>query len=180
MGQIRNNWFYWAGGLDVTRILELAETKTLDDATTFGGPNDDYRRSKVAWLSGNTELMDLLFPYAESAGTWMNIDVKAIADFQYTEYHATENGKYDWHHDVDWNNNNGRDRKLSMTVQLSDPEDYEGGIFEFGEGVEQPQANSREKGTVLVFPSYLQHCVTPVTKGVRKTLVAWFEGPTWR
>ena len=99
-------------------------------------------------------------------------------EIQYTEYHATEGGKYDWHHDVDWNNSGGTDRKLSLTVQLSDPSDYDGGYFEFLE-VEQPPASSKTKGAVLAFPSYLAHRVAPVTRGVRRSLVAWFHGPTW-
>ena len=72
-----------------------------------------------------------------------------------------------------------RDRKLSVTVQLSDPSEYEGGGFEFLE-CPNPDESSRKKGTVLVFPSYLKHRVLPVTKGTRKSLVAWFEGPRWK
>jgi PKHD-type hydroxylase len=100
-------------------------------------------------------------------------------EIQYTEYHATNRGKYDWHHDVDWNNPSGLDRKLSVTVQLSDPSEYEGGDFQFME-VEQPSEEAKTKGTILMFPSYLQHRVTPVTDGVRKSLVLWFTGPRWQ
>ena len=62
-------------------------------------------------------------------------------------------------------------------MQLSDPTDYEGGDFIFSE-VETP-ANSKQKGTVLIFPSYLSHKVLPITSGVRRSLEAWFEGPRW-
>jgi PKHD-type hydroxylase len=65
-----------------------------------------------------------------------------------------------------------------MTVQLSDPSEYEGGLFKI-ENQEIPLWY-REKGTVMVFPSYLRHRVEPVTRGVRRSLVAWFEGPRWR
>lgn len=64
-------------------------------------------------------------------------------------------------------------------MQLSDSSEYEGGSFEFME-VEQPQEEAKTKGTALIFPSYLQHRVTPVTEGVRKSLVAWFSGPRWQ
>ena len=65
-----------------------------------------------------------------------------------------------------------------MTVQLSDGSEYEGGDFELRDGTANPlnQTELKQKGTVLIFPSFLSHRVKPVTKGVRKTLVAWFEG----
>ncbi|MGB0647256.1 MAG: 2OG-Fe(II) oxygenase, partial [Bradymonadia bacterium] len=77
-----------------------------------------------------------------------------------------------------WYNTAGVDRKLSVTVQLDDEGVYSGGELEFEEL--QTSANLRARGTVLVFPSYLRHRVTPVTNGVRRALVAWFYGPEWR
>lgn len=91
---------------------------------------------------------------------------------------------YDKH--VDFNGSpksKGYTRKLSMSIQLSDSEDYEGGDFEFDSSF-VPQAPDpealRKKGTVLVFPSFFLHRVTPVTKGARKSLVAWADGPLWK
>lgn len=176
----RPNWVYWHRSLDPSKILELAGKEKVAQATTFN--NDDatsHRRSKVAWLTGNQEVMDLLWPYVMSAADQMHVDVENISDFQYTEYHGSEGGKYDWHIDTNWGDTDGRDRKLSVTVQLSDGSDYLGGDFQFFE-VDGPKEHIRDKGTVLIFPSYLKHRVTPVTEGVRKTLVAWFEGPSWR
>ena len=68
--------------------------------------------------------------------------------------------------------------KLSLTLQLSDGSEYEGGNFELNDGTGQglPYDALRKKGSVLIFPSFLMHRVTPVTSGVRKTIVAWFEG----
>ena len=69
-----------------------------------------------------------------------------------------------------------------MTIQLSDSKDYEGGDFKFFDPVVQsPDPDKlRAKGTVLVFPSFLPHAVTPVTKGERKSLVVWADGPEWK
>ena len=175
----RQNWLYWRHALDVSPILEAADRRMTEDATTFGGANLDHRRSKVAWLDHEESILKMISPFAMGAAEHMGIDILPRSQLQYTEYHGSEGGKYDWHHDVDWNNSEGLDRKLSVTVQLSDPTDYTGGEFEFQE-VEQPKPECRDKGTVLVFPSYLQHRVLPVTSGVRKTLVAWFVGPRWR
>lgn len=176
----RQNWRLWAASIDVDKILEQPETQLPQRAKTFGGENLEHRISQVAWMSDNETVRFMLEPYILEAQSVMNVDVDCHdVEIQYTEYHASEGGKYDWHHDVDWNNNNGTDRKLSLTVQLSDPNDYDGGNFEFAE-VEQLPDSSRKQGTVVVFPSYLAHRVTPVTRGVRRSLVAWFSGPTWR
>ena len=81
----------------------------------------------------------------------------------------------------DWN---GLMRKLSVTVSLSDPLDYEGGNLEFAIDGDEPGKNlfqtCREiftKGSIVVFPSYVWHRITPVTKGRRLSLVQWNMGP---
>jgi PKHD-type hydroxylase len=171
----------WPNGLSqdlVQKIYAQAEKHSPKIATTFNN-NTDARSSRISWLTGDPVVHSMLTPFIFEAAEIMGITVSINAEIQFTEYHATEGGKYDWHHDVDWNNNNGFDRKLSLTVQLSSPSDYDGGNFEFNE-VEQLPKNSKELGTVVVFPSYLQHRVTPVTQGVRRSLVAWFQGPAWR
>ena len=70
------------------------------------------------------------------------------------------------------------DRKLSIIIQLTDENEYEGGNFEF-KYIQTPES-CRIQGSVLVFPSYNEHRVTEVTKGVRNSLVCWMEGPRWR
>ena len=175
----RQNWQYWHKAADVDAILDIASRETVTDATTFGGMNNEHRRSKVAWLTGNTDIMDMMWPYVESASNIMGVSVAAIADFQYTEYHGSQEAKYDWHHDVDWNKNDGRDRKLSITVQLSDPSDYEGGELVLHCGGE-PVVMNNEKGMISFFPSWVLHQVKPVTKGTRYTLVAWIHGPSFK
>ena len=74
------------------------------------------------------------------------------------------------------------DRKISAVVQLSNPEDYEGGLFEIDNDVRPPFDISRfmPRGSLLIFPSYVKHAVTPVTKGIRRSLVTWYNGPRFR
>ena len=69
-------------------------------------------------------------------------------------------------------------RKLSITVQLSDPSDYEGGDLQFLI-TREPVTAKREKGNAIVFPSFMIHQVKPVTKGVRYSLVCWCSGPAF-
>ena len=71
-------------------------------------------------------------------------------------------------------------RKLSVSVQLSDPNHYKGGNLEFADFIGTPeQKYLRPKGTVIVFPSFIPHQITPVTEGVRHSLVGWYEGLHW-
>ena len=73
-------------------------------------------------------MRDLLWEYVKRANiNAFGVDVDNYAEMQFTEYHGTENGHYHWHHDIHWTADVNSDRKLSITVQLSDPEDYEGG-----------------------------------------------------
>ena len=85
-------------------------------------------------------------------------------------------------------NTHGKTRKLSVTVSLSDPDDYKGGNFEF---CTQGQVNCtktvvsrckeiKPQGSIVVFPSFLNHRVTPVTKGTRYSLVLWYLGKPWK
>ena len=90
-----------------------------------------------------------------------------------------EGGYLDWHMDIGMGGVNHR--KLALTVQLSDPKDYEGGVFQcwFGGGgkfIDLP----RQKGDVLVMPTFIMHNVSPITKGERRALVYWTGGEPFR
>jgi PKHD-type hydroxylase len=66
-----------------------------------------------------------------------------------------------------------------MSIQLSHFYEYEGGILEL-DGIDTSNPEFKQKGTAICFPSYHTHRVTPVTKGNRKALVTWCEGPLLR
>lgn len=79
----------------------------------------------------------------------------------------------------------GKVRKLSMSINLSPPNSYEGGDFE----IEYSEGHYREKrtisdmknqGSVIVFPSFTPHCVMPITKGTRYSIVVWMLGEPWK
>lgn len=179
---MRELWQLWSGAISdeqITSIISYAEQQPTEDATIFADKsvNTDVRTSTVRWLHDGA-LRDLLFEYIKQANIRaFSVNVENFAEMQFTEYHGTQNGHYDWHYDTHWDGEHNSDRKLSVTVQLSDPSEYEGGDFEFRD-CETPQAKA--KGSVLIFPSYLEHRVLPVTSGVRRSLVAWFYGPRWK
>ena len=147
------------------------------------------RKSDIVWLD-ETWIYKELQPYIKIANQnagW-NFEWDWSEPCQFTEYKKGQ--FYDWHCDsfeVPYDepenpNRHGKLRKLSMTVSLTDPEEYEGGDVEFDfrntdEG-SQPRIceEIRQKGSVIVFPSFVWHRVTPVTKGTRHSLVCWNIG----
>jgi PKHD-type hydroxylase len=95
---------------------------------------------------------------------------------QLTRYDGTDEQHYDWH--VDRGMGTGQ-RKLAITLQLSDPKDYEGGDLELRFG-KDPITVNKDRGMITLFPSYTMRRVTPVTKGTRYSLVAWVSGPPFK
>ena len=81
---------------------------------------------------------------------------------------------YDWH--MDFANKHHSNRKLSLSIQLTDPSEYEGGDLEFFKNGNGP----KEQGTLILFPSFLYHKVHPITSGVRRALVGWISGNPYR
>jgi len=80
----------------------------------------------------------------------------------------------------------GKVRKISITLNLTDPESYEGGNlkFDLGPHVKGNRLkvcdDSRSQGSIIIFPSFMYHCVTPVTSGIRYSLVLWCLGKPWQ
>ena len=97
-------------------------------------------------------------------GLHWRFDISGFAeDLQYTRYNS-DGCFYGWHIDNGVKGSEYPQRKLSITLQLSDASEYEGGDFQFT--LVNFQHFQKEKGLVdCVFPSYSLHQVTPVTKG---------------
>lgn len=149
--------------------------------------NTDSRRSKIRFIhSGDFRfryLFDELWRMAISANNdFFNIHISRLNFVQLAEYDETYQGEYKEHHDVFWLNDDPfYHRKLTCVIQLSDPNSYEGGNLEITEASTYPDANDiRQQGSAIFFPSMLRHKASPVTKGTRYSIAAWFEGPKWR
>lgn len=174
-------WYWWKSGFnteELKKIESLVSSLPLVQASTVGGDTDTYRRSSVRWIP-QTDKSDWLYEKLvnmsiEANDALWNFNLtSAPEDLQFTEYYATNKGHYDWH--MDTGPGDLSKRKVSITVQWSDPSEYEGGELELkrGNGVEQCP---KGKGVVVMFPSYVLHRVTPVTKGTRKSFVLWLGG----
>lgn len=186
---MNNIWEVWTTALQPAEcddIVRRAENYAPHTATvgfaSDARENGHYRSSVVRWLDVAAEqaIVDRLMAFVRSSNrTNFGVDIAAPFELQFTEYHDASGGKYDWHQDVWLESNRPYDRKLSLVLQLSEPGDYEGGSFEFF-GVQNPAALFAPRGSILIFPSWLQHRVLPVTRGIRRSLVSWVEGPRWR
>lgn len=151
----------------------LEETQARVNSGGGAAPNLDVRNSKVCWAKPNHWIESIMYNYTlyanESAG-WL-YQMGRPGPVQLTSYGV--DSFYGWHEDWAPLVKTPNVRKLSATLLLSDPSEFEGGQFEFADGgiVEM------KRGSLIVFPSFLRHQVTPVTKGMRYSAVCWVQGP---
>jgi PKHD-type hydroxylase len=143
----------------------IQEGLTREQLTAGIGKNNEKskgRATKIAFID-NAFLKSYIH---EIVFANYDYDIKEAEDLQFAIYNIGD--FYGRHKDADETNK----RILSVSVQLSDPLNYQGGelIFDSIKPIEKAQ------GTVIVFPSNLYHKVTPITKGIRYSLVQWFKG----
>lgn len=149
--------------------------------------DEQYRKSQIKFLQKTDKtfewLYDELWKLALVANdAWFNFHISNVNYIQLAEYSSEYQGEYKRHHDVFWMNNDPKyHRKLSCVVQLTDPNTYSGGDLEFYNVSESPDKDEiRTQGTVIFFPSFIEHAALPVTEGTRHSLAIWFDGPKWR
>ena len=149
------------------------------------------RYSNIVWMNDRwiyKEIQPYVNQANQNAGWNFNWDYSESC--QFTKYKPGQ--YYDWHCDS-WEGvyekegpTKGKIRKLSVTVSLSDEQDYSGGELEFKfRNVDNPKVKHAckeilPKGSLVVFPSFVWHRVKPVTKGVRYSLVVWNLGYPFR
>ena len=103
-------------------------------------------------------------------------DIRVTEPAQFTEY--PEGGFYDWHMDCDVDMTHEPPvRKISMTLLLNDPSEFEGGDLEL---MAPGKFANLKQGHAICFASFLNHRINPVTRGMRQSLVVWFGGKAFR
>lgn len=182
----------------------------MRDSELLGKYKDKNKRnSENAWIDTNHWVAGFIWHYVNKANRenfrydLTNIDGENL---QYTKY--SEGQYYNWHNDAgisnyykpqyvgncgnfddDPNNLQTTDflktscelvRKLSFTLQLSDPDEYEGGNVQLIDEAGMSYIAPRQRGTIILFDSRTQHRVIKVKKGVRKSIVGWVLGPRWK
>ena len=186
----QTNYYWFEKGFSPEELAEIeklvasidfvrAQTQAEDNGLT----ETEYRKSNVKWLPLTPEykwIYDKIGDMAYEANQNLyHFDLHSMPEqIQYTEYYDHEKGHYDWHMDNGYGNLS--QRKISVTVQLSDGNDYEGGDLQLWPGGTYPLVAPRGKGNVVIFPSFMMHRVTPVTRGTRKSFVLWLGGGHYR
>jgi PKHD-type hydroxylase len=183
--------------------LSLRFDEQMGDSRLMGDAlNKDKRNSQNAWVPTNHWLGGFMWHYISRANRENFLyDLRCIdgESMQYTQYGVGQ--FYSWHNDAgiagaykpatvgnrsdglaqDFVNENIElVRKLSFVLQLSDPDDYEGGNVQLLDEAGNSYIVPRKRGTIVLFDSRTQHRVLKVTKGTRKSIVGWTVGPRWK
>jgi PKHD-type hydroxylase len=176
-------WAFWDKLFtkeECDKIIEICNEFQLSTAKTYDEKSNSLRKSEISFIPANGDT-NWFYEKIASASANLNerffkFDLHGFDEgLQFTRYVAP-GGKYEAHVDKIYNY---KVRKLSIVVQLTDPTTYEGGQFEL---IDQndPESLPKDIGTMLVFPSYSLHRVTPVTEGTRYSLVGWISGKPFK
>lgn len=183
------NYYYYENSItneEIDKIIELSKKYDINDGNVSGEIDFTYRKSSITWLPNNEDtqfLYDKIVNLAKDANEKMwNFNITNLFEsVQFTEYsyepNANQQCHYDWHMDFG-SNGISATRKLSCVIQLSEPDDYEGCNLEFmlhRNIIKAP----KKKGTIIFFPSYITHRVTPILRGTRHSIVIWIHGPSF-
>jgi PKHD-type hydroxylase len=190
---VTHPWVYYDNcftDAEINSIVRYCDSFEQEQGVTFGAESkeqiEQHRVSGVKFHERNNEtawIFDKLNMMIETTNKqYYGFDLNGYLNFQYTTYTAEQHGRYDWHTDMSFGAAYGNDiepRKLSMTLLLND--EFEGGEFQINMGKEEhPEIIHVPKGRAIFFPSFLIHRVTPVTRGIRKSMVVWVLGPKFR
>jgi PKHD-type hydroxylase len=163
-------------------IAAVTEAGARDAGLVGQGTNHNIRRAEITWLDdvpGTDWVMDRVIDMVREANRGFGFDLTEFAESpQVARYGAERGGHFDWHTDIG-DGPVARRRKLTIVAQLSAPEAYEGGALELLPDARARQAD-RARGTATIFPSFVLHRVTPVTRGERHSLTLWAHGPAFR
>src|SRR3954464_8020955 len=171
---------------ELDALVRLGDGLALEKAELSAGRGyENIRSTKVAWVprAPQTEHMYQRIEEAvlEMNARFFRFDLSGMAMLQYALYGGPEGGHFDLHKDY------GRDpadpaqepRKLTLSLQLSEPSDYKGCELQVRAGNLIDTA-PRARGTIVAFPANALHQVTPIASGMRRSLVAWAVGPEFR
>lgn len=179
-------WYYTELPSDIINII-TSDLKKYESETFLAAVGDngkvstDKRNSNVFFIPPHNWLIGFCYNYILHANnTNFRLDINGFDhnQMQYTEYGPGQ--FYGWHIDVNKMKIEKEVRKLSFTLQLSDPDEYEGGEFQLLSYDNELYTAPKQKGTLIIFDSMSRHRVTKIKSGLRKSLVGWVLGPRWK
>ena len=155
---------------EVEQIIELGDALVLSEGKIKDDKIDHtIRNSKIAWIHPGPStwwLFDRAIMVFKSS-----LPFNSLQSMQYTVYDS-KGSHYDWHRDIGSGDEIMKARINVAVLQLSNPGNYKGGVLQIKHQSETIDV-MKIKGMVTTFPIQLEHRVTPVTSGVRKTLIMW-------
>jgi len=165
-------------------IINAGRSEPVQNGQVGGGAagvvDTKTRTSHISWIPFNK--MPEMYSTLEQIVNKTNNNhfgfdgIQITEQAQYTEYPS--GGFYDWHIDSDVvGMNEPPVRKISMTCLLSHESEFEGGGLEL---MSDGKIARPKQGQAIFFASYIRHRVIPITKGIRKSLVMWFGGPSFK
>jgi PKHD-type hydroxylase len=188
---MRAEWAYYKGHFTPEQCDQIINEGLIspEEKGTLGPVgfrvNNEWRKNSIrgiirspkwAWLY--LEIDKLV---AQANKSWFNVEYNYLPEMQLASYRSEEQEFYKRHQDAFLVSPTGSNRKLSFSIQLSDPSTYEGSDLKFLDIGKMPNSeNIRAQGSVIIFPSIVFHEVTPITQGIRYSMVGWYEGPPWR
>ena len=196
--RVLQNYCYWRDAFnkdEMQRLEKYLNTLKLKKGTTFNKKGEKntkakVRKSKVNFIKVNSETAWIFekinFVISNLNDNFFNFDLNGYDSLQYTVYNSSEKGEYGFHMDTCMGFDLPKDmyetRKLSLTFLLNEPNvNFQGGEFQMNLGQEGKATTiNMKKGDMILFPSFMIHRVKPVTKGIRKSIVAWVTGPKFR
>jgi len=170
--------------LEISNIIHFSNKLSKNLGTIGGGDKNKidkkYRMSEISWIPINDISMWIYQKMTKLVNevneNFYEFDLVSLENLQFTIYDSRSCGRYKKHLDCGSNMSIDRDRKLSMVIQLSDPNEHTGGDLVLYMN-ETPTIIEKKKGRIVFFPSHVLHEVTPVTSGTRMSLVGWISGP---
>ena len=164
--------------IEESKNFKMIPGKIADSKT----PNNKIRQSKIFWLPDDSWIAGMMAHFIQYANKhYYHYDLADVwADhIQYTEYDETDH--YSWHKDFRASSiDRSLVRKLSISLVLSSPDEYEGGELQVMDEVYSMKTVKPARGSILIFPSYTPHRVRKVKSGKRISLVGWYAGPRFK
>lgn len=167
---------------DCGSIINYCLKFPIEEAVISGDQklNHKIRKNFVRWIPWDSETEKIFtlirnVAYESNAKFW-NMELAGFGEPIQLTHYTGAGDHYDWHTDL------GEGvlslRKLTVIIQLTDPSEYEGGDV-IMRGATEIIAN-KDQGNMIMFPSWMPHCVMPITKGERFSLVVWISGPPFK
>jgi len=171
---------------ELDRLERHCDRLALEQARVTGDGYNSIRSTQVAWVHRDSDTTEKFYSKMEQIvlrlnGEHFRSDLSGLTTFQFAVYNQSEAGYFDWHIDY------GRDpsdpaqepRKITLGLQLSDPASYDGCDLEV-RAAHLIDVAPRQRGALVAFRANALHRVTPITRGTRRSLVAWAAGPEYR